>query len=169
MSLFSTINLNSFCIWISILIPPVMRRSVPIALCRQPPCWRHVEAQIAISDRKHLAASLSSPLPRRGGCRHPALLLTKSPRLPCISCSCVSCLLSFPALLDPWPSLACAPPPLPFFAMFRTRPSSPVLSALALAPACAWECRCHCHSPSSGGSTGMPHSTFTLDVHTRGV
>jgi len=27
MSLFSTINLNSFCIWISILIPPVMRRT----------------------------------------------------------------------------------------------------------------------------------------------
>ena len=117
------------------------------------------------SDRKHLAASLSLPLPRAADVVHPALLLTTSQRIPCLSCSCVFCFLSFPVLLDPWSSLACArrlpTRSLPCFVQpllpggVRPRPRTRVRAGVPL--------------PSSGGSTGCSHATFTLDVHTRGV
>ena len=117
------------------------------------------------SDRKHLAASLSLPLPRAADVVHPALLLTTSQRIPCLSCSCVFCFLSFPVLLDPWSSLACArrlpTRSLPCFVQpllpggVRPRPRTRVRAGVPL--------------PSSGGPRGCSHATFTLDVHTRGV
>ena len=122
------------------------------------------------SDRKHLAASLSLPLPRAADVVHPALLLTTSQRIPCLSCSCVFCFLSFPVLLDPWSSLACArrlpTRSLPCFVQpllpggVRPRPRTRVRAGVPLPFPIVRRIHGDAHMRRS-------HSTFTLEGFTR--